>query len=57
LIGARNERRIAVIYADNKTTGLDIVHGMLDMLFTKVFKDKKSYVLKKNTSPYFLHDL
>lgn len=44
-IGAKNERRLAVIFAQTQTSGLDIVHGILDVLFTKVFKNKKSYVL------------
>ncbi len=56
-IGAKNNRRLAVVYANTKTSGLDIVHGVLDVLFTKVLKNKKSYVLKKNNSPYFLYNL
>lgn len=56
-IGARNQRNLAVVYTNSNTSGFDIVHGILDMIMTKLFKYKKKYVLKENNSPYFLHDL
>jgi len=33
--GARNERHACVLYADNNKTGLEIVHGVLDLIMKK----------------------
>lgn len=32
-IGAENKRKIGVIYCNSTTSGLDIIHGVLDMIF------------------------
>lgn len=42
-VGAVNERRLAVIYNNSTTSGLEIVHGVLDMIFFKLYKGKKEY--------------
>lgn len=56
-VGAINERRLAVIYNNSTTSGLEIIHGVLDMLFHKLFKGQKEYYLKKGSKGYFLYDL
>lgn len=32
-LGAKNERRLGVIYCNSSTSGLDIIHGVLDTVF------------------------
>ncbi len=56
-IGAKNRRKLAVVYTNATTSGLDIIHGVLDMIMTKMFKNQKDYTLKENKQPYFLHNL
>ena len=33
--GARNERRVCVLYSEKKTSGLDLIHGVLDHIMKK----------------------
>lgn len=57
LVGARNERRLAVIYNNSVTSGLDIIHGVLDSVFLKMFNKKKDYLLQKCSKSFFLYNL
>ena len=56
-IGAKNKRKIGVIYCNSTTSGLDIIHGVLDKIFEKLYKGKKNYKLKENDSTKFLYSL
>jgi phenylalanyl-tRNA synthetase beta subunit len=49
ITGCKNERRMAVIYNNATTSGLEIVHGVLDLVFKKLFKGKKDYELKSGS--------
>jgi len=56
-IGAFNERRICIAHSNNSSSGLDIVHGAMDLLFTKLFGTKINYELRENKSPYLFLNL
>ena len=47
ITGSRNERRVAVIYNNATTSGLEIVHGILDLIMQKLYKGKKQYELRE----------
>lgn len=54
--GARNERRVGVLYSDNKTSGLQYVHGMLDLIMKKfaVPNDaEKGYSIEESNNPTY----
>jgi phenylalanyl-tRNA synthetase beta chain len=51
--GARNERRIAVMYL-NTTSGFEIIHGTLDLLMTKIGSVfSKDYAIKESNDPMY----
>lgn len=60
-LGARNERRLAVAYSNSSSSGLEIVHGALDLIFTRLFPHhlypNLKYTLEKNNEPYFFAQL
>lgn len=56
-IGAVNRRKLAAVYTDSNSANLDDIHGLLDMVMTKMFENKLNYVLKNGKKPYFLHQL
>ena len=35
-VGAKNERRVAALYCDNETSGLELIHGLLDFIMVKL---------------------
>jgi phenylalanyl-tRNA synthetase beta chain len=51
-IGAINERRLCLVYSNSHTSGLDLLHGTLDLLFAKLFGNTVSYALRDNDAPY-----
>lgn len=51
-IGAVNERRLCLVYSNTSTSGLDLLHGALDLLLTKLFGKTPAYTLKDNDAPY-----
>lgn len=51
-IGAQNERRICFVYTNTSTSGLDLLHGVMDLLFVKLFGSKIKYDLKENNQPF-----
>lgn len=57
VLGSVNERRLAAVYINSTTSGLEIIHGILDLIFMKLYKGKKNYELKDGNKPYFLHKL
>lgn len=44
-IGAVNERKIGVCYIAVQKSGLEYLHGVLDLLMQKLFKGKVNYKL------------
>lgn len=58
--GARNERHVCVLYADNLKTGMEIIHGILDLIMRQFgvplaseSGDKIGYSIKESTHPTF----
>lgn len=58
--GARNERHACVLYADNSKTGMEIIHGILDLIMKKFAVkynietcDSDGYSIKESTHPTF----
>ncbi len=56
-VGAFNRRKLAAVYCNSTTSGLDMIHGLLDMVTTKLYNGKLDYELRELHQPYFLHDL
>lgn len=56
-IGAINERRLSLVYSNSSTSGLDQLHGTVDLLFVKLFGKSLTYTLKPNDSPYLFLQL
>ena len=56
-VGAVNQRRICLAHSDSSTSGLDLVHGSLDLLFTKLFGDKLAYELRDSNEPFLFQKL
>ena len=57
IIGSFNEKKIAVSYFNVSKSGLENVHGVLDLIFQKLFRGKLSYKLEENNKPYFFQKL
>lgn len=51
-VGAINQRRICLVYSNNTTSGLDLLHGSMDLLFKKLFDGKVEYELRENEAPF-----
>lgn len=54
--GARNERRIGLIYSEDKSSGLQVVHGMLDLIMKKfgvIPHPEKGYAIRESEHPTY----
>eukprot|EP00298_Acanthocystis_sp_HF-20_P014611 c20841_g1_i2.p1 GENE.c20841_g1_i2~~c20841_g1_i2.p1 ORF type:complete len:642 (-),score=298.90 c20841_g1_i2:12-1937(-) len=51
--GARNERRLVVVYQDTNTAGFQFVHGMLDRLMVSLAVSPSEYSLVPSNDPSF----
>lgn len=54
--GARNERRIALLYSEDKSSGLQVVHGMLDLIMKKfgvIPHPEKGYAISESEHPTY----
>lgn len=56
-VGAFNRRKLAAVYCNSNTSGLDMIHGLLDMIMTKLYNGKLDYELRETHKSYFLHNL
>lgn len=56
-MGSANTRKLGAIYVNSSSSGLDIIHGVLDLVFLKLFKKQKNYELKEASVSYYLHSL
>lgn len=60
MTGAKNERRVAVLYTDTRTSCLDLVHGTLDFIMGKLkipFDKEKGYSLEMGSKPFYFKQL
>ena len=55
-VGSKNERRLAFAYSNSSTSGLDHIHGTLDLIFARLLPQIK-YKLQEGNSPYFFEKL
>ena len=51
--GARNERRVCVLYSEKKTSGLDLIHGVLDHIMKKFGISNSEYSIWESDNPTF----
>lgn len=56
-VGAFNRRKLAACHSNSHTSGLDLIHGLLDMIMAKMYKGKLDYELRESHKSHFLHDL
>lgn len=57
-IGAVNERHLCIVSTNTNTSGLDHLHGTMDLLFEKLFgKSGLTYTLQENNAPYLFMKL
>ena len=56
-VGAFNRRKLAAVYTNSTTSGLDYIHGLLDMIMAKMYNGKLDYELREMTRSYYLHEL
>ena len=59
-VGAKNERHLCAVYC-NKTSGFEIIHGLLDRLMIAlaikhdIEKSNFGYYLEAHSGKYFMH--
>jgi phenylalanyl-tRNA synthetase beta chain len=53
-VGAKNQRQLCVVYS-NKSSGFEVIHGILDQIMTKVgiSQEKGGYRIQKNDEKMF----
>lgn len=56
-VGAYNRRKLAAVHSNSNTSGLDFIHGLLDMIVHKLYNGKLEYELRESKKSYFLHNL
>lgn len=56
-VGAVNRRKLAAVHCNSSTSGLDLIHGLLDLVMVKLYNGKQEYELRETSKSYFLHSL